>query len=247
MAFFGRHRALAAAAAGVCAATALTGCSKSGSDNQPEAEPSGPINVWVRGAGDSVKAYQTIFDAFTKKTGIKINPPFMTLTDFETKLSAAATAHNLPDLVVDDAAQLGSFETQGIIQEVDKNKIAGQDQLTERAWDSAKDLKGKYYAVPFSAQANVLLIRSDWLTKLNLQPRRPGRTWRRSPRPSPRRTPTVTVRPTPTGWPSPVRPPAGTSPGTGRPCYWQAGGGYFKSRATASSARASTPRSPWSR
>src|SRR5690242_7044601 len=99
MAFSWRHRALAAAAAGVCVATALTGCSKSGNGNQPEAEPSGPINVWVRGAGDSVKAYQTIFDAFTKKTGIKINPPFMTLTDFETKLSAAATSHKLPDLV----------------------------------------------------------------------------------------------------------------------------------------------------
>jgi multiple sugar transport system substrate-binding protein len=170
-----RHRVLAAAAAGLCAATALTGCSKNGDNgNQPEAEPSGPINVWVRGAGDSVKAYQAIFDAFTKKTGIKINPPFMTLTDFETKLSAAATSHTLPDLVVDDAAQLGSFNDQGIIQEVDKSKIVGGDQLTDRAWDSAKDLKGKYYAVPFSAQANILLIRSDWLSKLNLQP---PKTW----------------------------------------------------------------------
>jgi multiple sugar transport system substrate-binding protein len=169
-----RHRVLAAAAVGLCVATALTACSKSGSGDKPEAAPSGPINVWVRGAGDSVKAYQKIFDAFTAKTGIKINPPFMTLTDFETKLSAAATAHNLPDLVVDDAAQLGNFVTQGIVQEVDKNKIAGQDQLTSRAWDSAKDLKGKYYAVPFSAQANVLLIRNDWLTKLNLQP---PKTW----------------------------------------------------------------------
>lgn len=165
-----RHRALVASAAGVCAVMAISGCSSGG---KPKAEATGPLNVWVRGAGDSIKAYQKIFDAFTAKTGIQIKP-FMTLTDFETKLSAAATAHTLPDLVVDDAAQLGNFETQGIIQPIDKSTVTGQDQLTDRAWDSAKDLAGKYYAVPFSAQANVLLVRSDWLSKLNLQP---PKTW----------------------------------------------------------------------
>jgi multiple sugar transport system substrate-binding protein len=160
-----RRRVLAAVLSLACAA-AVAACS-SGSSGSPQAETTGPLNVWVRGAGDSIKAYQAVFDGFTKKTGIQVKP-FMTLTDFETKLSAAATSHQLPDLVVDDAAQLGNFETQGIIQEVDKNKIAGQDQLTARAWDSAKDLKGKYQAIPFSAQANLLFIRSDWLAKVGL-------------------------------------------------------------------------------
>jgi multiple sugar transport system substrate-binding protein len=151
-------------------AVAVAGC---GSSSSPSAEPSGPLKVWVRGSGDSPKAYQAIFDAFTKKTGIKIET-FFTLTDFETKVSAAAAAHNLPDVVVDDAAQMGNFETQGIILPIDKKKIAGADQLTDVAWNSAKDLKGNFYAVPFSAQASVLLIRSDWLQKLNLQP---PKTW----------------------------------------------------------------------
>jgi multiple sugar transport system substrate-binding protein len=148
------------------------GCS-SATPTAPEAEATGPLNVWVRGAGDSLKAYQAIFDQFTAKTGIQINP-FMTLTDFETKVSAAATSHTLPDVVVDDAAQLGNFETQGIIQEIDRSKIAGQDQITARAWDSAKDLNGKYQAIPFSAQANLLFVRKDWLDKLGLQP---PKTW----------------------------------------------------------------------
>jgi multiple sugar transport system substrate-binding protein len=160
-----RHRVLAAVAAAICATTTLAGC---GSSSTPSAEDSGPLDVWVRGANDSPKAYQAIFDAFTKKTGIQIKP-FFTLTDFETKLTAAATSHNLPDFVVDDAAQLGNFKTQGIIQQVDKGKVAGADQLTPASWESAKDLKGDYYAIPFSAQANLLFIRSDWLTKLNLQ------------------------------------------------------------------------------
>jgi multiple sugar transport system substrate-binding protein len=166
------HRAVAAVVAAMCVSTAVSACS-SGSGSPATPEASGPLNVWVRGAGDSPKAYQAIFDAFTKKTGIEIKT-FFTLTDFETKLNAAAAAHNLPDVVVNDAAQLGSLKTQGIIQKIDKNSIAGNDQLTARAWDSARDLKGDYYAIPFSAQANVLLIRSDWLTKLNLQP---PKTW----------------------------------------------------------------------
>jgi multiple sugar transport system substrate-binding protein len=172
----GAHRArrvAAALAAAAVALPALAACSSGNGSSPGNADASGPLKVWARGANDSPKAYQAIFDAFTKKTGIKIEP-FFTLTDFETKLTAAATAHNLPDLVVDDAAQLGNFKTQGIIQAVDKSKIAGADQLTPASWDSAKDLKGDVYAVPFSAQANLLFIRSDWLTKLGLQP---PKTW----------------------------------------------------------------------
>src|SRR2546430_8005478 len=161
-------RVAAALLAAVVTAPALVGCSSGNGSGPANADASGPLRVWARGANDSPKAYQAIFDAFSRKTGIKIEP-FFTLTDFETKLTAAATAHNLPDVVVDDAAQLGNFKTQGIIQPVDKSKIASADQLTPASWDSAKDLKGDIYAVPFSAQANLLFIRSDWLAKLNPQ------------------------------------------------------------------------------
>jgi len=58
------------------------------------------------------KAYQVLFDKFTAATGIQIKP-FFTLTDFETKVSAAATSHTLPDVVVDDAAQLGQLRDPG--------------------------------------------------------------------------------------------------------------------------------------
>jgi multiple sugar transport system substrate-binding protein len=158
-------------AAGVLAASALAlgtlaGCGSS-APSDTNANATGPLTVWVRGSGDSPKAYQKLFDAFTAKTGIKINK-FMTLTDFETKLSAAAAAHKLPDIVIDDAAQLGSFQTQGIVQQIDPSAITGSDQVEPAAWASARDAAGATYAVPFSAQANVLLIRKDWLDKLHL-------------------------------------------------------------------------------
>jgi multiple sugar transport system substrate-binding protein len=171
------------------AAMTLSGCSTSSSSSgsgggggsngaalpqSKNAHATGDLTVWIRGAGDSPKAYQKIFDAFTAQSGIKVNITTATLTDFETKLTAAAAAHRLPDVVVDDAAQLGNFENQGILLPVDKSKFAGADQLTDLAWKSATDLKGQAYAVPFSAQANVLLVRKDWLDRDGLQP---PKTW----------------------------------------------------------------------
>ena len=152
-------------AAAALAAGVLTGCGTS-SGGAP-ANATGALNVWIRGSGDSLKAYQAIFAAFTKQTGIHIDP-FMTLTDFNTKLSAAEAAHKLPDVVIDNASQLGNYETQGIIQQIQKSDVADAADLTAQAWTSTTDLHGNIYAVPFSAQANVLLIRSDWLQKLHL-------------------------------------------------------------------------------
>ena len=155
------------------AVLALPACGSSsggsGGPSSKNAHATGDLTVWIRAAGDSPKAYQKIFDAFTAQTGIKVTIGKATLTDFETALTAAATAHRLPDVVVDDAAQLGSFQSQGIILPVDKASFAGADQLTDQAWKSAVDTKGQAYAVPFSAQANVLLVRQDWLDKLGLQ------------------------------------------------------------------------------
>jgi len=148
-------------------ATASLGLTACGSDSDGGSS-SGPLKVWVRGAGDSEKAYQMVFAGFTRQTGVKIDL-FMTNTDFETKLNAAAAAHNLPDVVIDDGAQLGTFESQGIITEVDRSKIAGNAQVKASAWKAVTDSKGKTYGVPFSAQASVLLIRTDWLRKVGMQ------------------------------------------------------------------------------
>jgi multiple sugar transport system substrate-binding protein len=180
---------LAVAGCVLAGAAAMTGCSSSSTSTaaggtggggggalpvSKNAHATGALSVWIRGSGDSPKAYQKIFDAFTAQSGIKVNITTATLTDFETKLTAAAAAHRLPDVVIDDAAQMGNFESQGILLPVDKAKFTGGDQLTDLAWKSATDLKGQTYAVPFSAQANVLLVRSDWLAKYGLQP---PKTW----------------------------------------------------------------------
>jgi multiple sugar transport system substrate-binding protein len=163
-----KRRGLRIAAMAVALATASVTLTACGGDDGGDGKSSAPLRVWVRGADDSAKAYQKVFAGFTKQTGIKIDL-FMTLTDFETKLNAAAAAHKLPDVVINDAAQLGAMKKQGIITEIDKTKIKGEDQVSAAAWKSAQDNQGHTYAVPYSAQANLLLVRSDWLKKLHLQ------------------------------------------------------------------------------
>lgn len=167
-------------AAAVAAGVAITGAACGGSSSSAGAATSknaaatGTLTVWIRGSGDSPKAYQKIFDAFTAQTGIKVTIGKATLTDFETALTAAASAHQLPDMVLDDAAQMGNFVSQGIVLPIDKSTFTGADQLTDQAWSSATGRGGQVDAVPFSAQANVLLVREDWLDKLGLQP---PKTW----------------------------------------------------------------------
>ncbi|MDI5972824.1 sugar ABC transporter substrate-binding protein [Streptomyces sp. SL13] len=166
----GRRRMTGIVVVSALSAGLLAGC---GSHSGSSADSTGPLKVWVRGSGDSLKAYDKIFAAFTAKTGIKVQP-YMTLTDFETKLSASASAHSLPDMVIDNASQLGDFESQGIIQKVDASSVPGLSALSPQALSSVKDPKGATYAIPFSAQANVLLVRKDWLAKLHLSP---PKTW----------------------------------------------------------------------
>jgi multiple sugar transport system substrate-binding protein len=160
------RRILLTTAAAALTASGLAACG-GGATGGSSANATGPLTVWIRGSSASIKAYQAIFAAFTQQTGVKVNASG-TLTDFDTKISAAEAAHQLPDLVIDNASQLGNYENQGILQQINKTDIADAAQLTPQAWASVTDLHGATYAVPFSAQANVLLVRSDWLKKLNL-------------------------------------------------------------------------------
>jgi multiple sugar transport system substrate-binding protein len=148
-----------------CASMGLSGCASASTTGNAAA--TGPLNVWVRGAAASLTAYTKLFAAFTAQTGIKVQL-YGSLTDFETKVTAAASSHTLPDLVVDNASELGSFQSEGILEQVDPAQLTDDSQIQPTTWNMAKDSAGQTYAVPFSVQANLLFIRKDWLDKLHL-------------------------------------------------------------------------------
>jgi len=142
---------------------AASGCGDNGS--QAAKNDGKPLRLWVRAGEESVKDYKDLAAQFTKQTGIKVDV-FGTVTDFDQRINAAASAKDLPDVITAESSTVNSLLQRKLITEVDRGSIKGGDQVLDRAWKSAQVADGKYYGVPISAQSFQLLIRSDWRQKL---------------------------------------------------------------------------------
>ncbi|SKA89388.1 carbohydrate ABC transporter substrate-binding protein, CUT1 family [Agreia bicolorata] len=124
------------------------------------------LEVWTRSGPEAAASYQPVFDAFTKKTGIKID--YKPILEFDTQLQARAGQKDLPDVLINDAGSLGNYVSQGFLLPIDKSSIEGSDQIADKTWDENRGTDGKYYGVPWSRQAAVTIIRKDWREKLGL-------------------------------------------------------------------------------
>lgn len=149
-------------------AVVVTGCSST-QPARTNQDPSSPIEIWIRQApgSDSAKTLEKLAAAFTGKTKIQTKVVAI-FDDFETKLQQQGAQRALPDIVINDTAQLGNMQTQGWLTEVDRGSIGNGDKLQDRAWKAAQGADGKYYAMPFSAQSFLLLVRADWRQKAGL-------------------------------------------------------------------------------
>jgi multiple sugar transport system substrate-binding protein len=132
-------------------------------------DPKAPLELWTRtkpgGAGE--EGTIRLAQAFEKATGYKVKVTAI-FDDFETKLQQRAAQKKLPDLVMNDVTQLGTMHSQGLLREIDLDKVKNGKELIGRSLDSGKSVEGKQYALPYSAQASALLIRKDWRQKLKL-------------------------------------------------------------------------------
>jgi multiple sugar transport system substrate-binding protein len=160
-----RRRRLAAAVTvtGLMFGTAACG---SGSDSAGSGDPN-TLEVWTRSNPDAAATYDRVFAAFTKKTGIKID--YQPVVNFDQQLQSRASTKDLPDVMVNDTALMGSYQSQGLLKPIDPNAIAGHAQITAKTWSSTVGIDGKHYGIPYSRQAMTLMIRKDWLHKLGLQ------------------------------------------------------------------------------
>ncbi|MGK9147687.1 sugar ABC transporter substrate-binding protein [Plantibacter flavus] len=140
----------------------LAACSTSGSSSSDDQS----LEVWTRSAAESAASYQLVFDAFTEKTGIKID--YKPVTEFDTQLQARAGQKDLPDVLINDAGSLGNYVSQGFLLPIDRTSIAGNDQISDATWEENVGTDGETYGVPWSRQANVTIIRKDWREKLGL-------------------------------------------------------------------------------
>ncbi|MFH0172466.1 extracellular solute-binding protein [Streptomyces cacaoi] len=163
-----RRPAATLAVAGLLFATAACG---SGSDSAGSGDPN-TLEVWTRSNPDPAATYERVFAAFTKKTGIKID--YQPVINFDQQLQSRASTKDLPDVMINDTALMGSYQSQGLLKRIDPADIAGGDRIDAKTWASTVGVDGSHYGIPYSRQAMTLMIRKDWREKLGLpQPR----TW----------------------------------------------------------------------
>ncbi|MDR7158473.1 extracellular solute-binding protein [Arthrobacter sp. BE255] len=143
-------------------------CSAGCSSSQPvsTADDGQPLEVWSRSGPEAAKTYQAVLDAFTQKTGIKVD--YLATVEFETQLQARAAAKDLPDVMIYDQASMAGYAEKGMLLPVKRDAIAGADQLSDASWESVQTADGSHYAVPFSQHAQITFIRKDWRERLGI-------------------------------------------------------------------------------
>jgi multiple sugar transport system substrate-binding protein len=144
-------------------AVLLLGSAAACGDDKPAGDDAA-LEVWTRSAPDPAATFKDIFAAFTAKTGIKVD--YQPVVEFDQQLQARAGSKNLPDVFINDSANLGTYQAQGWLQPIDPASVAGQSDIAAATWDSTKGLDGKNYGIPYSRQAFATFIRKDWREKL---------------------------------------------------------------------------------
>jgi multiple sugar transport system substrate-binding protein len=146
----------------------MTGCSSTNMFNVAQ-DDHAELQVWVRqppGSGPAQTADRLV-KAFVRSTGYKARAVAL-YEDFETKLQQQAAYRQLPDIVINDTAQLGTMQSQGWLQQIDRVTFPGGDQISERAWKATQASDGNYYGVPVTAHTFALFVRADWRARLRL-------------------------------------------------------------------------------
>ncbi|MET9662833.1 sugar ABC transporter substrate-binding protein, partial [Streptomyces sp. NPDC006510] len=157
--------------AGVLAsALVLTSCTSGPAGVDAKQNSKAPLELWTRTTpgGPGEQGALKLAAAFEKSTGYKVKVTAI-FDDFETKLQQRAAQKNLPDIVMNDVTQLGAMHSQGLLREIDLEKIKNGKQAVGQGLDSGKSVDGKQFGLPYSAQASALLIRKDWREKLKLE------------------------------------------------------------------------------
>lgn len=165
-----RRRAPQRLAALLALALVAGGAAACGGDSGADQDENAPLQIWIRKppGSNSEKTAKELAAKFTTASGVPTQVTAL-FEDFETKLQQAAAQKDLPDIVINDTAQLGSLVKQGLVREVDKGGLAGTADITPTSWEAARGADGKYYAAPFSAQSFALFIRKDWREKVKAE------------------------------------------------------------------------------
>ncbi|MEU1163171.1 hypothetical protein ABZ372_21855 [Streptomyces sp. NPDC005921] len=74
------------------------------------------LEVWTRSNPDPAATYERVFATLTKKAGIKID--YQPVINFDQQLQSRASTKDLPDVMINDTALMGSYQAQGLLKTV---------------------------------------------------------------------------------------------------------------------------------
>lgn len=150
--------ALTATAAALTLSLALTACGGSGSDDGTNADGSKQLTFMFRGGEDEKAAYTEAIKQFeAANEGVKVNMIVTTADEYATKLQAAITGRQIPDVFYVEPGQVQSLATSGVVMDLTE-KVEGSDVIDlDNIWEYGVDSyrfdgsvqgEGAIYALP---------------------------------------------------------------------------------------------------
>ncbi|GAA1960065.1 ABC transporter substrate-binding protein [Microbacterium deminutum] len=155
-------------AAFTASALLLSGCSAGGGQKADD-----KLLIWtVEDTAERVQAQQAILDAYTKKTGTKVELVAIAEDQLATVLASAAASNQLPDAIgAVSLNALNQLDTDGVVDSDAAKAIVddlGADTFSQRALKLTQNADGKQIGVPSDGWAQLLFYRKDMFAKAGL-------------------------------------------------------------------------------
>ena len=150
-----RLAALAIAATLAVSATAC-GSSSSSSLDSSNGEPTGTISLWAR---DSQKGFMNLLaSAYNKSHKAQVQVTIIPSANFVQKFGTAAASGSGPDVASIDLVYLPYFASAGVLEDITDtaSTLPYKDKLSP-SHQRLATWEGKTYALPFTAEASVLV------------------------------------------------------------------------------------------
>lgn len=162
------------------AAALLIPCSvfANGTSESAGAAKQGPqkLTFWSR---DSDAAFvQPLVEKYNADTGSEVSATIIPQTQFVAKFATSMAAGAGPDIIASDLVYGPRFASEGLLTDITKESKALPffDQLSA-SHVRLSTYKGQIYALPFSAEASVLLYNKGLFKQAGLDPNNPPKTW----------------------------------------------------------------------
>ena len=134
------------------------------------------LTFWSR---DSDAAFvQPLVKQYDAETGGQVTATIIPQTQFVAKFATAMAAGSGPDIIASDLVYGPRFSSEGLLTDItaEAKALPFFNELSP-SHIRLSTYEGKIYALPFSAEASVLLYNKDLFKKAGLDPNSPPKTW----------------------------------------------------------------------